>query len=610
MRFIKTVNDTLTGKTQQLLAAGRGVGKGGRCDYNLTLINLMEDEDSRGGALRDKAGNNLGGGHIAVSWHADSSLEDFSSIAVLNLTLPQAHNASGKGGRSGKRYGKRGDAAMSWTGSADGSRSFRVAMKCIGEGHEPARGTSSGGTPVLAVPLKGGDAYYMLNDFNHHHHHAVLAGSGCGRYSSTHRVAVTATDTWQYIQQRCKAALGGKANSSADDVVVPPVPIFGSSGTGGVLLAERLRLVEEVHTEIEFEWLRQWGAQGKAHSASHRRYWAPRMDELKATWRRLEAWTAAHCRFLADAAAVHDGVAARKALPEGVRCYDVLEQLLIKRRGVASSSKQEGRLGWGARIRSHAYEELSPEYQPFDFLQFSPAGTRASEVDPALATVATSMNSDDLLMMPSESLEQELKAIRAGRSAFQRRQAATKLEAVVDTAILGAKQELVYAEKEKQLNTSATETGHNATVGSATAPNAVDSALNKEAVRALKKKQKRERQKARKRRGAQQPPEQLQEQQPLQQQPPSSQLPLSHQAVKVAETASAETELKAERPAWQGYVSQPGEGLSVLGTGRIKNRHQKRPVVGVGGSKLTKREKRKTKAAQSKRKNKKKRKAA
>ena len=90
MRMIKVVSDALTAKTKHLLASGRGVGKGGRCDYNLTLINLMEEEDSRGGALRDKAGNNLGGGQIAVSWHADSSLEDFSSIAVLNLTLPQA----------------------------------------------------------------------------------------------------------------------------------------------------------------------------------------------------------------------------------------------------------------------------------------------------------------------------------------------------------------------------------------------------------------------------------------------------------------------------------------------------------------------------------------
>jgi hypothetical protein len=34
--------------------------------------------------------------------------------------------------------------------------------------------SATAGTPVLAMPLKGGDAYYMLNDFNHHHHHAVL----------------------------------------------------------------------------------------------------------------------------------------------------------------------------------------------------------------------------------------------------------------------------------------------------------------------------------------------------------------------------------------------------------------------------------------------------
>ena len=135
MKMIKSVNGALTAKTQQLLAAGTGVGKGGRSDYNLTLINLMEDEDTRGGALRDKAGTNLGGGQMAVSWHADSSLEDFSSIAVLNLTLPTPG-----GDKRGKGGGKK---AAAWTGSADGSKSFRIAMKCVGEGHEPSK--SGGG---------------------------------------------------------------------------------------------------------------------------------------------------------------------------------------------------------------------------------------------------------------------------------------------------------------------------------------------------------------------------------------------------------------------------------------------------------------------------------
>jgi len=58
--------------------------------------------------------------------------------------------------------------------------------------------------------------------------------------------------------------------------------------------AAALRLCEEVHTEVEFEWLRPWAAQGGAHAASHALYWRPRMARLLRAWDRLEARTAAH----------------------------------------------------------------------------------------------------------------------------------------------------------------------------------------------------------------------------------------------------------------------------------------------------------------------------
>ena len=58
--------------------------------------------------------------------------------------------------------------------------------------------------------------------------------------------------------------------------------------------AAALRLCEDVHTEVEFEWLRPWAAQGGAHAASHALYWRPRMARLLRAWDRLEARTAAH----------------------------------------------------------------------------------------------------------------------------------------------------------------------------------------------------------------------------------------------------------------------------------------------------------------------------
>lgn len=47
------------------------------------------------------------------------------------------------------------------------------------------------GCPPLAITLKSGSAYYLLDDHNHHHQHAVLAPTRVEdssiRYSSTHR---------------------------------------------------------------------------------------------------------------------------------------------------------------------------------------------------------------------------------------------------------------------------------------------------------------------------------------------------------------------------------------------------------------------------------------
>ena len=184
------LNELMTTSTRKLLAKGHGVGHAGSCAYNLSLVNLLEPSDARGGALRNRAGEKLGTGSLAVSWHADSSVQPASSIAVVNLTLPYHKKSSSQ--------------QMPW----------RIAMKCVGEGHEPDKpsggvgssGVRKAGTPAVAVPLSASETYYLLGEFNDHHHHAVLAGDA-PRYSSTHRVGVVASDTWKYISDRCAEAL-------------------------------------------------------------------------------------------------------------------------------------------------------------------------------------------------------------------------------------------------------------------------------------------------------------------------------------------------------------------------------------------------------------------
>ena len=95
MGVLQQLNEELTARTRRLLSRGEGAGSDGRCDFNLTLINLLMPEEARGGALRNKTGVRLGGqAEQAVSWHADSSLVDFSSIAGNHIaTVSQPHRS-------------------------------------------------------------------------------------------------------------------------------------------------------------------------------------------------------------------------------------------------------------------------------------------------------------------------------------------------------------------------------------------------------------------------------------------------------------------------------------------------------------------------------------
>merc|ERR1711991_602452 len=105
---------------------------------------------------------------MSVSWHADSSLQQYSTIGVYHVTGSNTSN-------------------------------WGIA----------SRVTNDDKTPALVVPLKNRDTYFMLDDFNHHHQHAVITGSSW-RYSCTMRVAITKKDTWQYIEK-----IGNDANNVA-----------------------------------------------------------------------------------------------------------------------------------------------------------------------------------------------------------------------------------------------------------------------------------------------------------------------------------------------------------------------------------------------------------
>jgi alpha-ketoglutarate-dependent dioxygenase FTO len=192
-------------------------------------------------------------GKTSVSWHADSSLENYSTIAVYQ-TLESTNQSKEE---SNKKW---------WVG-------LRVAHHAEGPKASQGRKGSSiessiiQETPPIAVSLPSGSAYYMLDDFNHHHQHIVFttgndAATTGVRYSATFR-QLRQSHTVQYWIERSHALRKG----------------FNRKGMN-VWHSEHL-----VHQELEFEWIRQFYVQGKSHYDSlWNHYWKGPMQELLALW--------------------------------------------------------------------------------------------------------------------------------------------------------------------------------------------------------------------------------------------------------------------------------------------------------------------------------------
>lgn len=220
------LNTSLIERTKRVLEAQTvphvPEGLVGSADYTLTLINRMEPTTVKKDLKRE---NSYGMGKTSVSWHRDSGLMDFSSIAVYHSLRDES-----------------------------GDIPWRVALRVAN-------------APPLSVPLPSGSLYYLLDDFNHKHEHAVLAGSNQLRYSSTHRVARDGRGTWQYIRDKCRGMLD-----------VPP---------SESRLVKETRAQQQLLDEIEFEWLRQWYIQGQNHARLHP-YWHKPIEKLEGWFQELE----------------------------------------------------------------------------------------------------------------------------------------------------------------------------------------------------------------------------------------------------------------------------------------------------------------------------------
>ena len=230
---------------QQMIRMTQNLPNHQKCEYNLTLINYMEPTARTKVGFKEEA--NYGMGKVSVSWHADSSLQSGSSIGVYHCLPTQ---------KSSK-----------WD--------WRIALRPSPEVDSPSKNAK----PVV-VNTKDGDAYFLLGNFNETHQHCVLAGSQSNRISSTHRVAVTEEDTYDYILKRVKIArkrfrlqMEGLQDSNKAS-----------------LDAKVIRYCQRVLTEVETEWIAQYWLQGAQHDVMHV-WWQRPMKTLEAYWRALESAT-------------------------------------------------------------------------------------------------------------------------------------------------------------------------------------------------------------------------------------------------------------------------------------------------------------------------------
>ncbi|KAE8607932.1 hypothetical protein XENTR_v10011331 [Xenopus tropicalis] len=172
------------------------------------------------------------------------------------------------------------------------------------------------------------------DDLNKTHQHCVIAGCQ-PRFSSTHRVAESSRDTFQYIKSQCNSAL---QNLHMD-------PDTGAAALKS-LEPRVLGQTEEIHNEVEFEWLRQFWFQGKRYNKCTT-FWKEAMTELENHWKQMETMTSLVLKAIEN-----------ENLTVDEKC-NILKNILP-----CLVERQNLRQEWRERCRSKLAKKLPPDQAP------------------------------------------------------------------------------------------------------------------------------------------------------------------------------------------------------------------------------------------------------
>ncbi|XP_010627986.1 alpha-ketoglutarate-dependent dioxygenase FTO [Fukomys damarensis] len=275
-----------------------------RAAYNVTLLNFMDPQKMP--YLKEEP--YFGMGKMAVSWHHDENLVDRSAVAVYNYSCEDPE------GESEDNSHLEGRDPDTW------HVGFKISWDIE--------------TPGLAIPLHQGDCYFMLDDLNATHQHCVLAGSQ-PRFSSTHRVAECSAGTLDYILQRCQLAVQNVCDNVDDGDV--SLKSFEPAV---------LKQGEEIHNEVEFEWLRQFWFQGTRYRKCTD-WWCEPMTQLEGLWKKMESVTNAVLQEVK-----------REGLPVEQRNEMLTATLALL------TTRQNLRREWQARCQSRVARTLPGDQKP------------------------------------------------------------------------------------------------------------------------------------------------------------------------------------------------------------------------------------------------------
>lgn len=342
LRTVSGLNDALTDRSQTHLKTldskrrARGdPGTRGRAGFDVSLINKMASVPR----LKDEP--MFKQSKCSVSWHADSSLEHYSTIAVYQTILNDSEGHGKSMSNKSNSHDSCWSVALRVAHNAEGPKAARlgsivVDTKC----------------PPITMALPSGSAYYLLDDANHHLQHAVLAPKskdfGGTRFSSTHRLLREGAQVMSIIN-RC-------------EVICQKLNHHGP---------KRWRVEQLLLQEVEDEWLRQFFVQGQTHKDLLWSSWSEPIRQLFRFWSKLEMRTYQIVCMLRVAARArcglndmeNDGKDALAAIEEVYRTnngiYQTFAQLI--------EDRARNRGFWLAREHDPSFKRVGNDCQPLTF---------------------------------------------------------------------------------------------------------------------------------------------------------------------------------------------------------------------------------------------------